>query len=78
MTGPGLVHALADAIDGTVRAGTLILILDGDRVNLVDCTSNGKVVLSTPNGGPYQLGSVRDDVEYLANKYRAATVEVTC
>jgi hypothetical protein len=67
---------LAEAVDGTLRAASLIIIPVSDGVHVIDCTATGRVLLRTPSGGPYQLGSLADGTDHLAAMYRAATAEV--
>lgn len=74
MTGPALVHDLATAINGEVRANSLIITRDGDTVHVIDCTPTGRVMLN----GRYQLGNISDGTVHLAAMYHAATAEVPC
>lgn len=67
-----VVHELATAIGGEVRANTIIIVRDGDTVRVVDCRPTGRVMLDDR----YQLGTLSDGVFHLAGMYHAATVEV--
>lgn len=70
----GVAQELADLVGGDLRAGSLIIIRDGDTVHVIDCRHTGHVYLDDR----YQLGTISDGPELLAAKYHAAFTETPC